>query len=145
MKETGISQTRKHFDILIYAGSVDPDHPERSTLTLKLLEPYPVTDGVSAEVGKVDPSALKPGDKIEVKPGDVVTWIIQDPNISSILILHKIRGKNVFASGPAPARPGQSWTGIIRGVSMKEDEEYAICWSQGGVTYCYDPIIYVNP
>lgn len=146
MTDTGIAQAPQYYRILIYPGDAKPDHPDLSTLRLELEGPFPTPEEMSAYMGQHQQAEFKPGDDITINSGDILTWKITDPTIiSSILILHKEKGKNVFASGPAPVLPGTDWSGTVRRVSKKEDEEYAICWSQDGKTYCFDPKITVNP
>lgn len=147
MKNSSNSKVTRHFFILISQGQINDEHPELSSLTLSILGPFPAIDGVSADIQEVGSIRLKPGNKIAVKPGDKITWIIVDTSIiSSILILHKDKGKNVFESGPAPVPGSTTWSGIIdKKIRGKKEEYYSICWSQGGMTYCFDPKITVNP
>jgi plastocyanin len=146
MTDTGQTLAPQNYDILITAGQINRSHPEQSTLTLKLRAPVPVGSGEMAEVIQEDPSELKPGDSIDVRPGDTVTWIIQDPDISSILIMDDNKNRNVFESNPAPVFGSRNWMGVIdRTINGRKEETYAICWSQHGITYCYDPKITVNP
>jgi plastocyanin len=147
MTDTGISLAPQQYDILIFAGIINYDHPEQSTLTLKLRDPYPVVEGECADVAETQQqhADFKPGDDINVKPGDRITWIIQDPDISSILVMDDNKNKNVFESNPSPVKGSTNWSGIIdRTINGRKEETYSICWSQQGMTYCYDPKITVN-
>ena len=108
--------------IHIKAGSIDMIHPDKSTLTLS-----------------------DSGDT-EVKPGDTVTWIIDEPSITSILVKDDNKNANVFDPDPAPLTGSTSWSGTVnKHIKKKSKETYMICWSQAGITYCFDPQIKVNP
>lgn len=146
MIDTDNTPVPQNFDILIYAGVINIAHPEQSTLTLKLRGPYPATDeSTTTDPAQHEQGELKPGDDIGVKPGDKVTWIIMESAISSILVMDDNKNKNVFESGPAPVSGTTNWSGIIdKKIVGRKEETYAICWSQGGLTYCYDPKITVN-
>jgi hypothetical protein len=145
MTETGITAAPQRYEIWILAANRDETHPERSTMNLELKGPFPVSGEPPADIAQGEHAEFKPGDDITVNSGDTITWKIMANGVDSILILHKDKPKNVFSSGPAPMLPGKDWSGVVKRVSRREDEEYAICWSQGGKTYCFDPKIAVNP
>jgi plastocyanin len=146
MKDIGFSEAPQRHDILISAGEINRAHPEQSTLTLKLRTAALVPQVDNAELAQQEHSELKPGDEIEVKPGDIVTWFIEDPDISSILVMDDNKNKNVFESNPSPVFGSRSWSGVIdKAIRGNKVETYTICWSQHGITYCYDPKITVNP
>jgi plastocyanin len=144
MTDTEITRAPQRYEIWILEAHRDEIHPELSTLKLELKGPFPLTGEPPVDVAQGEHAEFKPGDDITVNSGDTITWVIKVNEISSILILHKEKVKNVFSSFPAPVLPGTNWTGVVKKVSRKEDEEYYICWSQAGATYCYDPKITVN-
>lgn len=109
-------------EIHIRIGLTDMHHPDKSTLT------------------------LSDNGETTVKPGDTVTWIIDDPSITSILVKDDNKGANVFDPDPAPLSGSTRWSGTVnKNIRKKSTESYLICWSQTGITYCYDPQIKVNP
>jgi hypothetical protein len=92
------------------------------------------------------------GDTV-VKPGDHVIWINMVASISSFIIVDDNRKKGkkvddpnsgVFAPDPKLVPGSNIWEGHVRKDIKKGEEHYAICWSQDGMTYRYDPVIKVN-
>lgn len=108
-------------DILIKVGTLNMEEPDKSTLDL--------SDGGTSTINS----------------GDTVTWIIDDKQISSIVIMDDNKNANVFSPDPRPIKGSTSWMGRAKRVSKKEEETYTICWSQGGMVFCFDPKIVVNP
>ena len=96
---------------------------------------------------KLDDSRLilsDEGDTV-VKPGDTVIWINMVASISSFLIRDDNKNSDVFEPDPAPVEGSNIWRGRVRKGNKKKEEHYTIFWSQGGMTFRYDPVIKVNP
>jgi plastocyanin len=108
-------------DIFIRLGKTNLDEPDKSTLEL--------SDGGTSNI----------------KSGDTVTWIIDDKEITSILVMDDNRHNNVFAPDPRPEKGSRNWTARAKEVKKLEVETYTICWAQNGQVFCYDPQIIVNP
>jgi plastocyanin len=80
------------------------------------------------------------------KAGDTVSWIVNDPSITSIIVMDDNKLSNVFSPDPKPVGGGtKNWTGRTKPVIHTQVESYTICWAQNGQVYCYDPQIVVNP
>jgi hypothetical protein len=92
---------------------------------------------------------MSDGGMTHVKQGDTVTWIIDVRAMTSILIKDDNIHVNLFEPDPkpeAPAKRDSEWSGKISDNLLGGVEEnYTICWSQDGETYCFDPKIQVNP
>ncbi|MDZ4708285.1 MAG: hypothetical protein SH818_07765 [Saprospiraceae bacterium] len=111
-----------HHKIKITGSIPNRKHPNLSTLSL-------------SDMGRT-----------HVKAGDTVTWIIDVKEITSILIKDD-NSSDLFHPDPAPVSPAKkdsAWSGKIKEGVKSGSEFYTICWSQGGETYCYDPVIQVN-
>lgn len=80
-----------------------------------------------------------------IHSGDTVTWIIDDKDITSIVVMDDNRHRNVFSPDPRPEKDGKSWKAQAKKVDKLEVETYTICWAQDGKVFCYDPQIIVNP
>jgi hypothetical protein len=109
-------------EICILDAHPNPGHPDKSSLRLS-------DNGLSV-----------------INSGDTVTWIIPEGSmISSIVVFDDNRNSNVFAPDPKPVPGSTSWMGTAKAVTSTKQETYTICWSQNGMTYCFDPKIVVNP
>jgi hypothetical protein len=85
-----------------------------------------------------------------VDPGDTVVWINMVSGISSFLIRDDNKISNVFEPDPSPVQGSTNWKGtvklgILNAKQKQQSERYTICWSQDGMTFCYDPVIKLNP
>jgi plastocyanin len=130
--------TPQNHEIRLKVGILNRAHPEKSTLTLIPAE-VPVSN-------RGDTAEEQLGDTIYARPGDTITWIIDDPDITSILVMDDNKKQNVFELDPAPLMGSTRWSGLVdRKIKGRKEESYTICWSQDGMTYCFDPKIVVNP
>jgi hypothetical protein len=128
----------QNHEIRLRVGILNRAHPEKSTLTLSPAA-VPVHNRDDAGEEQVN-------DTIFARPGDTITWIIDDPDITSILVMDDNKKQNVFELDPAPLFGSSSWSGVVdRKINGRKEESYTICWSQDGITFCYDPKIVVNP
>lgn len=114
-----------------------------------------ITKNHQIKILKAHPNRLQPdksrlelsdNGNTEAHSGDEVTWVVEDSDITSIIIMDDNKLSNVFSPDPKPVGgSSRNWTGKTKSVVHTQVESYTICWAQDGQVYCYDPQIVVNP
>jgi hypothetical protein len=114
-------KTPRNHNIRIKVGEINFLHPDQSKLIL-------------SDSGDT---------RVDVE--DTVTWIVDDESISSILVMDDNRKADIFDDDLKPVPGTKNWKGTVSKNARNKEETYFICWSQDGMTYCFDPQIKVNP